>query len=405
MELLGVTIKNRYKVYDHIGAGAVANVYLTRDLDSNRIAALKVIHPHLLGNGRFLERFGREARIMQQFRSDYIVEIWDCGVEQDVNFIVLEFVQGFSLAHVIKQRGALPWQEALDLARQVASGLQEAEALQIVHRDVKPANILVDYRGRAKLADFGIAQSLVHTGTTQTGVLGTPTYISPEQANGEEVDIRSDIYSLGATIFEMLTGDTLYAGDSPIAVVMKHLRAPIPKPSERQEDVPASVDEIVIRCLAKKVGDRYRPHELITTLNMLIGQKPAASAPSKWYQEIASTSESSPAALVGSPAFLISAAGARYALSRQGSGLVGRRSGDSNPEVDLSSEPGSQYVSRRHAIIRYDGQRWLVRCHPKASNATVVNGKALRPAETMALADRDMLQFGEVALTFRLGRA
>ncbi|MCX6033035.1 MAG: protein kinase [Chloroflexi bacterium] len=405
MDVIGKIIKGRYQIYDHVGDGAVASVYVGRDVNTNRIVAVKIIHPHLLADGKFLGCFEREARLMQQIRSEHVVQVWDCGTEPDMHYIVLEFVQGWSLAKIIKMRGSLPIEEGLDIARQIASALQQAEARQIVHRDVKPANILVDYAGCAKLTDFGIARSLMHTGTSSTGVLGTPNYISPEQADGLTVDIRADIYSLGATLYEMLTGDILYSGDSPIGVMMKHLRAPIPKVSEKQEAVPPAIDALVARCLAKKPAERFLPTELIAAIDVL--SPPRASIATQPYVGTAGAAgKPTPLPqLPGRPqrARLIGPAGHEYGVLGPVA-LVGRpdeRTG-AVPEVDLTREAGGTTVSRRHARVRFADGRWLLEPDPMANNPTFVNGKQVAKGAPVSLQDGDSVQFGAVKMTFQL---
>ncbi len=266
--MIGETIKGIYKIYDEVGAGSAAEVYMARNTRTNQIVAIKIIRAELTVDGKWLDRFRREAKILSEFDSPNALKLYDYGTEGDLNYIVTEFVQGMTLAELIQRRAPLEVEKALDIAKQVASCLQQACQKDIVHRDIKPSNIMVTTEGVAKVMDFGVARSLISPGVTQTGVIGTPYYISPEQAEGGEVDSRSDIYSLGATLFEMLTGEVLYTADSAVKVILKHLQEPIPSVRAYREDVPPEVEAIVTKCLAKKPEGRFRtPMELIAAIN------------------------------------------------------------------------------------------------------------------------------------------
>ena len=271
MSLIGQTIKDTYQVYEEIGQGAAATVYMARDLSRNRVVALKAIHPHLTKEGRFLERFRLEAELLSKVKSPHIVQIYDFGKEDDVNYIVMEYLEGKTLSNIIQERGPLDVSKVLYITRQIAECLSAMSAAGIVHRDIKPANIMFTPEGQVKIMDFGIAKGLVETGLTQTGVLGTPHYISPEQAEGaRKLDVRSDIYSAGIVLFEMLTGRVPYEETSPVAVIMKHLTAPIPPIHELREDVPEEVEDLMRKCLAKLPERRFQtPQELIEAIDLI----------------------------------------------------------------------------------------------------------------------------------------
>jgi tRNA A-37 threonylcarbamoyl transferase component Bud32 len=276
--MIGKTIADRYKVYEQIGEGTVAEVFMGRDLTTNRMVAIKVIRPHLVDEGKFLERFRREAKFLADLDSPHAVQVYDYGTDGEINFIVLELIQGRILSDIIEAEGPMEVDKALELVRQIAECLQAAQQKGIVHRDIKPANVRVTADRLVKVMDFGFARGAISIGLTATDVLGTPNYISPEQADGKEVDTRTDIYSLGASLYEMLTGEVPYKGDTAIAIVLEHMTAPIPSVRSLRPDVPGAVDEIIARCMAKEPRDRYQtPAELVKAIDAALGKRVAPS--------------------------------------------------------------------------------------------------------------------------------
>jgi serine/threonine protein kinase len=270
--MIGKVIKDTYRIYDEIGQSLVATVYLAKDLKRNRVVALKVIHPELAEESQFARRFQREAKLLAKLDSSHAVKVLDYGEEEGLAFIVLEYVEGRTLAAILEEEGALEVEWALSLARQVAQGLAHADEAGIVHRDIRPANIMVAPSGLARIMDFGIAKGADLSRLTATGVLGSPHYLSPEQAEGEEVDIRSDIYSLGITLFEMLTGQRPYEADNVVDIVLKHLQEPIPSLRQFDEEIPGEVEELVKRCLDKNPEERFRtPVELMEAIDKTLG--------------------------------------------------------------------------------------------------------------------------------------
>jgi serine/threonine protein kinase/Tol biopolymer transport system component len=255
--MIGKVIKNNYKIMDEIGQGSVATVYLAKDTARNQVVALKIIHPEQAAEGQFLQRFQREVRLLQMLTSPQAVKVFDYGEDEGLNFIVLEHVQGKTLARILEE-GPLEVNRALDIAKQVALCLVDAHAKSIVHRDIRPANIMVTADEVVKVMDFGIAWGAELSRLTVTGVLGSPHYLSPEQAQGKEVDARSDLYSLGVTLFEMLTGEKPYDAEGTMDIVLKHVSAPVPSLRQFKEEIPLQVDELVGKCLAKKPEDRYQ---------------------------------------------------------------------------------------------------------------------------------------------------
>jgi serine/threonine-protein kinase len=224
-----------------------------------RRVALKILHEHFSADPEYVERFRREARAIARLNHPNIVTVIDRGEFGKRQFIVFEHIPGENLKEVVEREGQLPVAQALALTHQIARGLAFAHQHGVVHRDVKPQNVLLDESGTAKVTDFGIARSLdPGEELTQTGtLLGTSDYIAPEQASGEPIDARSDQYSLGVLLYELLTGAVPYPADSFMAVAMRHLRDPVPSVRERRRDVPDRVDKIVVRAMAKSPADRF----------------------------------------------------------------------------------------------------------------------------------------------------
>lgn len=281
--MIGKIIRGRYKIYDTVGEGAAGSVYLARDQEEARIVAIKVVHSHLTKDGQFMERFQREANILadlKEFESPHIVRLYEFGEEEGMVYIVTEFVEGRTLADILAARGPLDVDQALDVARQVAECLEVTSRRNIVHRDLKPANLMITPEGTVKVMDFGIARGLMYTGMTTTGVLGTPYYIAPEQAEGrKDLDVRTDMYALGVCLYQMLTGELPYTGESPIDLVIQHIEAPIPSVRDKRPEVPPAVDQIVRKCMAKKAEDRYAtPADLIAAIDEALQSEVGAVA-------------------------------------------------------------------------------------------------------------------------------
>jgi serine/threonine protein kinase len=270
--MIGQVIKDTYRIVDAIGQSSTSTVYLAKELERNHVVALKVIRPELAGEGQFARRFRREAELLSRLDSSHAVKVLDYGSDEGVDFIVLEYVEGRTLSEILDEDGTLEVERALSLARQVAQGLAHADEVGIIHRDIRPANIMVEPDGLVKIMDFGIAMGTDLSRLTVTGVLGSPHYLSPEQAEGREVDIRSDIYSLGATLFEMLTGQRPYEADHAVDIILKHLQEPVPSLREFEEEIPVEVEELVKRCLAKDPEERFQtPAELIEAIDRTLG--------------------------------------------------------------------------------------------------------------------------------------
>jgi serine/threonine-protein kinase len=257
--MIGELIGGRYEIEELVGTGGMSSVYRARDRVLERRVALKILHEHFSADPEYVERFRREARAIARLNHPNIVTVIDRGEFGKRQFIVFEHIPGENLKEVVEREGQLPVAQALALTHQIARGLAFAHQHGVVHRDVKPQNVLLDESGTAKVTDFGIARSLdPGEELTQTGtLLGTSDYIAPEQASGEPIDARSDQYSLGVLLYELLTGEVPYPADSFMAVAMRHLRDPVPSVRERRRDVPDRVDKIVARAMAKSPADRF----------------------------------------------------------------------------------------------------------------------------------------------------
>ena len=257
--MIGELIGGRYEIEELVGSGGMSSVYRARDTVLERRVALKVLHDHFSADPEYVERFRREARAIARLNHPNIVTVIDRGEFEDRQFIVFEHIPGENLKEVVEREGQMPVPQALELTHQIARGLAFAHEHGVVHRDVKPQNVLLDESGTAKVTDFGIARSLdPGEELTQTGtLLGTSDYIAPEQASVQPVDARTDQYSLGVLLYELLTGEVPYPADSFMAAAMRHLRDPVPSVRERRPDVSDRVDEIVARAMAKRPEDRF----------------------------------------------------------------------------------------------------------------------------------------------------
>ena len=259
--LIGTLFDGRYQVVRKLGAGGMANVYLAEDQELGRRVAIKILNDRHANDEQFVERFRREAKNAAALSHPNIVSIYDRGEAEGTYYIAMEFLEGRSLKELIVQRGPAPVTVSVEYARQILSALRFAHRHGIVHRDIKPHNVLVDSEGRVKVTDFGIARAGVSEMTEAGSIVGTAQYLSPEQARGTDVDQRSDLYSLGIVLYELLTGTLPFTGDTPVEIAMKHLSTVPEAPSARRPEVPRDLDLIVTRALAKDPRDRYQSAE------------------------------------------------------------------------------------------------------------------------------------------------
>ncbi|HEV2815558.1 MAG TPA: protein kinase [Solirubrobacteraceae bacterium] len=265
---LGTSLSGRYRLDQQIGTGGMSTVYRAFDTVLERQVAVKLMHRDMAGHADQLERFRREARSVAQLNHPHIVQVIDAGEDENMPYIVFEYVEGETLKDRIRRFGRLPVPEAIAYAIEIAWALGAAHDRGIVHRDVKPQNVLVDEEGSAKVTDFGIARTLDQEGLTADGrVLGTTDYVSPEQALGHAVTGQSDLYSLGVVLYEMLTGDVPFHGENQVAVAMKHVREELPDLQYRRPEVSSALAAVLDRMTAKDLSVRYHTtHELMADL-------------------------------------------------------------------------------------------------------------------------------------------
>ena len=256
--MIGQTLGGRYELLDRIGGGGMALVYKARDLVLGRFVAVKVLRQQFVHDEEFVRRFRREAQAAASLSHPNIVSIYDVGRDGETHFIVMEYVDGHNLNEVIRDRAPLQTEEAVRIAAQICDALDHAHHNQIIHRDIKPHNILIGKNGRVKVTDFGIARAVTSSTITQTGsVVGSVHYFSPEHAKGVATGEKSDIYSLGIVLYQMLTGRLPFLGESPISVALKHLQEPFEEPRLVNPHIPQSVENIILRAMRKNPQERY----------------------------------------------------------------------------------------------------------------------------------------------------
>lgn len=429
--LLGYLVKERYKLIDKIAEGAFGAVYIARDVETNYLYAVKLLHEKFLRNMEILQRFEREASLPLGIDDPHIVHVIDYGWDGQVHFIVMDYVDGHNLRAIMQRRGPLPLETALDYAEQVAEGLAAANRRGIVHRDLKPQNILVNNQGQVKITDFGLARAKDTPTITETDeFMGTAYYISPEQIDsGHAADIRSDLYSLAAILFEMLAGQPPYRGSNVMELIVKHKNEPIPALRPLCPSLPPIVDQFFQKALAKRPEQRYQtPQEFIDALQTL--RQAAISSPyaptlpgimleSAEAVEVApphsSGSVSRPmheqSTLIEAPAITEKApsrqvpaqlvhltTGEIFPLSRPEM-IIGRRDPIRNLYPDISL--ADKMVGRRHACIRNrQGTFTIEDLHSR--NRTRLNGNFLPPGQERSLKHGDILRFGNIEMRFEL---
>ncbi len=261
---IGMLIADRYEVLEKTGTGGMSVVYRAKDHKLNRTVAIKVLKQEFSDNANFVSKFRVEAQAAAGLMHPNIVNVYDVGEEKGMYYIVMEYVDGITLKKYIEKKSRLTAKEAISIAIQVSLGLQAAHANHVIHRDIKPQNIMISRDGKVKVTDFGIAKAAT-SNTITSNVMGSVHYTSPEQARGGYSDERSDIYSLGISLFEMLTGRVPFNGETTVAIAIKHIQSPMPSPREFVPDVPRSVEQIVLKCCEKSPDRRYQ------NMNELIG--------------------------------------------------------------------------------------------------------------------------------------
>ena len=256
---IGKRLDGRYELLELIGVGGMADIYRARDIQEDRIVAVKILKTEFAGSDEFLRRFRNESKAIALLSHPNIVKIYDVGFTEKVQFIVMEYVDGITLTDYIEQQGVLKWRDALHFTVQVLKALQHAHDRGIVHRDVKSSNIMLLRDGSIKVMDFGIARfNRENNKTVSEKTIGSVHYISPEQARGDITDERSDIYSVGVALYEMLTGKKPFDGDTPVAIALKHMQSTPKKPSEINETIPEGIEQIVLKAMQKDPAARYQ---------------------------------------------------------------------------------------------------------------------------------------------------
>jgi tetratricopeptide (TPR) repeat protein/tRNA A-37 threonylcarbamoyl transferase component Bud32 len=275
--MIGEILGNRYKIIREIGSGGMAWVYLAEDLIEGVRVAAKVLYPQFSEDISYIQRFNREAKLAINLSEPHIVRVLDYGATRDIHYLIMEYIEGRDLLEILEERGPLPYQEVLNIASQVARALDHANQQGVVHRDIKPQNLMVTADGVVKVCDFGIARAVTLPSLTHSGFVGSPYYISPEQAMGEHVDVRSDIYSLGVVMYQILSGRLPFDAKSPWSIISQHIASKTPSLRLDNEDLPEAVEHLVNRAMAKRPEDRFQtPAELIQAVEDVLGGKEIA---------------------------------------------------------------------------------------------------------------------------------
>jgi len=271
----GEQLSKRYRIIEEIGRGGMGIVYKAEDLDLDITVALKIIHPRFAKDSRLISRFKKEVLSARSISQENVVRIYDMGEADDIKYISMEYIRGQNLKDLISTSGPLTKRKTVEMMRQICEALKAAHRHGIIHRDLKPSNIMIDVNGQVHVMDFGLAKSISGLKTEKSKmIIGTPKYISPEQAKSEEIDQRADIYSLGLIIFEMLTGKPVFKAEDENEYFLKHIKEKPPSPSQLNPEVPPNLDKIAAKCLEKNREDRYQTTEEILRDLSQIEQQP-----------------------------------------------------------------------------------------------------------------------------------
>ncbi|GAC1398407.1 MAG: hypothetical protein NVS4B12_00180 [Ktedonobacteraceae bacterium] len=406
-DMTGRVIKGRYKLIDERGRGSFATVYIARDLEDNHIYAIKMMHVELSNDGELLARFQREAHILLNLSDPHIVRIVDYGNDDNMHYIVMDYIDGQNLKYHMLTNGQMDALHALNYARQIAEGLDTAYNQGVVHRDIKPQNILVNSKDMVKITDFGLARSRETVTLTQSNVfMGTAYYISPEQAeSGRSADTRSDLYSVATVLFEMLAGIPPFQGETAVDIVIKHMNDKVPSICRIRRDLPMEMDLFIQKALAKSPIDRYAtPQEFIAALEQIHERvlamptdKRHAQYSSPMHEQHGGASPNRP--LPQKEAHIIVLSNGQSIPLKGELMVVGRQDPTLGifPEITLSDKT----VGRRHAYLRNQQGAFTVE-DLNALNKTRLNGVILTPHEERTLKDGDVLRFGSVEVRFEM---
>ena len=386
MDLVGRIINGRYKLIDERGSGSFGAVYIARDLLTNYIYAAKVMHLDQTEDAELLERFKREAYILQSLNDPHIVRLVDYGKDNAIYFIIMHHVDGQNLKWYMQNYGPMEVLRSFNYVIQVAQGLEAAFKRGVVHRDIKPQNILISNKGLVKIADFGLSRGVdTPTITGSNKIMGTAYYSAPEQVQHSHLaDIRSDLYSLGVVFFECLAGHPPYTGGGLVDIVFKHLNEPVPSIRQLRSDAPPALDAFFEQALAKEPAGRFQtPPEFILALEEI--QRPMRSP----------TTRSIQARLV------VVSSGQAFDL-REGKSIIGREDPKREIHPDIQINDQTQTLGRQHASLTYQDGTWLVE-DLNSRNKTRLNGQILTPFDARLLKNGDILHFGRVEARFEMG--
>jgi eukaryotic-like serine/threonine-protein kinase len=382
---LGRIIKSRYKLIDERGSGSFGEVYIARDLQTNYLYAAKLMYPdHTLDN-ELLERFKREAYILQSLNDQHIVRIVDYGNDDNLYFIIMHHIDGQNLKYYVTNYGPIEPLLAVHYILQAARGLDAAHKIGVIHRDIKPQNILINNKGVVKIVDFGLSRSKESpTITSSDKFMGTAYYTSPEQVmSSHSADIRSDLYSLGIVLFEALAGHPPYSGNSVVDIILKHRSEDIPSLCRICPGLPYEFDAFMQKAIAKQPEDRFQtPRDFILALEQ-IQQRMRGPVPALPQARLIITSTGQTFVLAGTKL------------------IIGREDPKREIHPDIQINDQTMTLGRVHARFLNEEGKWMVE-DQNSRNKTRLNGKILNPYQSMPLKDGDLLHFGRVEARFEL---
>ncbi|GAC1388837.1 MAG: hypothetical protein NVS4B11_03940 [Ktedonobacteraceae bacterium] len=412
-DMTGRVIKGRYKLIDERGRGSFATVYIARDLEDNHIYAIKMMHVELSNDGELLARFQREAHILLNLSDPHIVRIVDYGNDDNMHYIVMDYIDGQNLKYHMLTDGQMDTLHALNYARQIAEGLDTAYNQGVVHRDIKPQNILINSKDMVKIADFGLARGRETVTLTQSNVfMGTAYYISPEQAeSGRSADTRSDLYSVATVLFEMLAGVPPFQGETAVDIVIKHMNDKVPSICRIRHDLPMEMDVFMQKALAKSPTERYAtPQEFIAALEQVHERILTMPTDKQLVQPAGREKDASgmvkdggdagfPRPTPQKEARIVVISNGQFIPLKGELMVVGRQDPTLGifPEITLADKT----VGRRHAYLRNQQGAFTVE-DLNALNKTRLNGVILTPHEERTLKDGDVLRFGSVEVRFEM---
>ena len=404
MNWIGRTLGD-YRIESEIGQGAMANVYRAYQPQLERWVALKVMKTGGMDDQGFLDRFRREAKAIAALRHPNILTIYDYGEEKGIAYIVMEYVAGGTLKARLAE-GPVEWPDVATLVIPVGRALTYAHSQGIVHRDVKPANILLARPDWPLLADFGLVKLLDRQqGITRPGTsIGTPAYFSPEQAAGEDVDHRSDVYGLGIVLYELLTGHVPFEADSPFKMMLLRLREPPIPPRRLNSRITPQLEAVILRALARDPAARYSTMEaLVDDLSRLPGATARAiTPPSPLAAPAGPTIRLGALSTMAGPHLVVTGTGATLLLPQQDKVLVGRADPHVTPppDVDLGPHGGDLAgVSRHHARLLHRPEGWLLE-DLHSTNGTFLNSVPVLPEQPVRVRSGDVIRYGQLTLVF-----